>query len=112
MTKTLRFITPAVLLALAQPALAGGYWMTPPGNLTEVFANQPLSQWEQQDAFDTASECEDIRSGEITGAEQQLKNERNHPGWKIHSHMRTGAARLQGAIDSLCISTDDPRLKP
>jgi hypothetical protein len=50
------------LLALAQPAFAGWYYITPPAAGQSFDKTAPLAQWRLVRSFDFANECNDFKS--------------------------------------------------
>jgi hypothetical protein len=90
-------------------ALAGWYFMIPKmvpdpkGGVPYADTTVPLSQWSIEQSFDTATECEAERdefAKKWSTMASQAKNARD-----------TGRA-LVWQVSSVCIATDDPRLKP
>jgi hypothetical protein len=81
-------------------ALAGWYLMFPPfrsdGKSLDLLA--PLSAWRIAFTFDSAKECEDIRSRVYYGADIPQR-------YRVFDNVG-GIGYMQ------CIGTDDPRLKP
>ena len=77
-------------------ALVGWYLMMPPHTATKVLFHAPLKDWVNQGAFDTADECENLRS--------QLRYiMRSKAGLTVEEHRAIESAQ--------CIASDDSRLK-
>jgi hypothetical protein len=80
-------------------ALVGWYLMAPPRipGRNDFRFNAPISEWQNQGAFDTADECQKI----IAETQSQMDT---WPEFKEETN-RAAVRAMQ------CISTDDPRLK-
>lgn len=75
-------------------ALCGWYLMTPPMDAGHhIDTNAPLSRWQILSSFDNANDCAIVT--------QDLRDDKNAASWKRRRSML-----------AVCISTDDPRLKP
>ena len=79
-------------------AAVGCYLMLPPIH-GDQFVSAPLSQWEQVNSFDTASECKNYAAAWSSRLRHGHLNDPNTENqvWQIDR--------------SRCIATDDPRLK-
>lgn len=128
---SLVFVT---LFVVATPlwAVGGWYLLTPPiSEYNEgatylsgytILVNKPLSQWVQQGAFDSASDCEAVKDSR-TRVEQDIF-------YKSHDAYRESLGRTDQVVlkaqrllteghnakysalwDSRCIRSDDPRLR-
>ena len=85
-------------------ALVGWYLLAPPFDQNhKSLLELPLSQWHQWRSFDTATDCETYRKATIDNAQNGSYDS------------VTGADGrplfIEGMDHSLCIATDDPRLK-
>jgi hypothetical protein len=78
-------------------ALVAWYCMTPTWQDDKVLDQAPLKQWNISGKFDTAKECGDFQSKSIKAAAQ------------TNSTLKDVAK--QSVFRSVCVSTDDPRLK-
>jgi hypothetical protein len=86
--------------ALTGAVLAAGFYlMQPPWVAYNTFdADAPISKWSQAISLDSAEQCEQIRTGEISY-------------YLAHPHAKQADWYLRLNAASLCIATDDPRLK-
>ena len=93
--------------------LLGWYLMTPPfetSNDGNPNFRAPLSRWDTQHVYDSARDCDAIQSAWHKRAHESgwedLKSgkEGKEPGMTLYT--------FQTLANSLCIATDDPRLKP
>jgi hypothetical protein len=79
---------------VAALALVGWYLLMPPWyrNKREPSWDAPISDWRINEGFETADECEDVR---------------------MYAKKNIDATTIAGqrAKASVCVSTDDPRLK-
>lgn len=85
-------------------ALVGWYLMLPPSGsspagVISVRIDAPMSEWSNFAAYDTASACEKER----LAYQSQRLNTADHP--------REAAAAKWSFDSSLCIASDDPRIK-
>lgn len=113
-------------------AAAGWYLLIPPisdfdehANYLEgykILDNKPLSQWAQQGAYDSASECEEVKNA-LLMVEHKLYSKFNLDYINaisakkepiILEHMKHTAERTNANVDawtaSRCIKSDDLRL--
>ena len=121
-------------LATAQPAsaAAGWYLLVPPiSDFDErapylqgykIFDAKPLSQWAQQGAYDSASECEAVKDAHLMvehnfyskSSEDYIKAIGAKEDSAMLKHMRwtseRGNANVNALTASRCIKSDDPRL--
>ena len=98
--------------------LVGWYLMTPPlikgahnikggaHNTYTVYRSAPLSEWQIQESYDSAAQCEEGRPGFVRAARRLV----------ISAGLCTETGpcnepELESAALVLCIATDDPRLK-
>jgi hypothetical protein len=125
-----------ILLAVTtSPRAAGGwYLLIPPrseyderaGFLSgyKILDNKPLSQWGQQGAYDSASECEAVKNS-FTMAEQRVYSLSSEAYVKAVGAgtdpvvlkmqrflTESNNANVLGFMASRCIRSDDPRLRP
>jgi hypothetical protein len=98
----------SVVAQAAAVAFVGWYLMTPPTNEHDNSDPRlPLHQgWNIYGRFDTASECQSARLGEIVKTSVQL--EKSKRGGLLESAL---LAEGESLMASRCIATDDPRLK-
>jgi hypothetical protein len=125
-----------VVLALAAPpsfAGAGWYLLVPPTSEYDeraaflsgikILSAQPLSKWSQQGAYDSASECEEVRNA-LTATAQNLYSRNSADYIKavganekpyLLKHMRWTTERSNANVDALiasrCVESNDPRLR-
>lgn len=110
----------ALLLALLLPtsAMAGQGWylLTPPQRLSpietkvgDVDVAAPVYKWKQEQAFDTAQECERERIAARVKAATALRGFQQGNTNLVYK-MQTLANLAD--LSAVCIATDDPRLKP
>lgn len=99
----------SVLLVPTTAAAGGWYLVTPPihgdGDTVDVRVLGPLRDWTQRRAFDAAQECERARDQLMRAAEQSLGSS---------AHRRPFSPLVAKGIaesSSLCVASDDPRLK-
>jgi hypothetical protein len=112
----LTLVTLVLLALLMAPAHAGQGWyvLTPPLDSAQqdwkVRLWAPLSQWSQDGAFDSAHDCERERKTRKAMADEQILASPPQETMDVRTKLllRSNAARLL----SLCIASDDPRLKP
>ena len=86
-------------------ALVGWYLMAPPFTRDGVNSKALLFEWKQVASFDTTSECAEHAAGMekfVAGRAEQNKDPR------YRDTLRYAA---QAFSQSLCIASDDPRLK-
>ncbi len=107
-------------------ALVGWYLMAPPpGPPRSTFANTappndgaPLNQWTTWDSYDSAQGCEAAKKKSLDIATTDM-DKQNHLAeqrqgiWpdNLEGQEFLIADQLAYAMEALCISTDDPRLK-
>ena len=116
------------LLLVAAPSIfaAGGwYLLIPPrdnNDLLKVLDTKPLSQWQQQGAYDSASACEEVKNA-LLAAERNfysrssrdygnaLSAKESQPTLMMkESAMKHSNANAEALEASRCIKSDDPRL--
>ena len=85
-------------------ALVGWYLMAPPPH-SDI--NLPLNQWMIWNSYDSAKECENQRRKNLDEATALAKHESSDS-----QTMDNDTERIIGIIQSVCVSSDDPRLKP
>ena len=90
-------------------ALVGWYLLAPPFAAPYTpDPTAPLSQWDHEESFDSATKCEDYAADLLKTAKAKAFAARD-------STNPFKAAAFQGFADAQalaqCISTDDPRLK-
>jgi hypothetical protein len=90
----------------------------------KILDNKPLSQWGQQGAYDSASECEAVRNSLLmteqraysSSSEAYVKavGERTDPVALRMQRFSTEArnANVSAFMTSRCIRSNDPRLRP
>jgi hypothetical protein len=86
-------------------ALAGWYLMMPPLKFEPsigVDLSAPLSRWSSRAVFDGAQACNEFRTGYLS-KQQAIVNQTPSD--------RSARLIADQALDSQCISSDDPRLK-
>jgi hypothetical protein len=104
-------------------ALVGWYLMFPPVDYPNntVLAMASFRYWENYRSFDSAIECNDYRNANIReiaalDSKPVNKQEERHADqvlkWGVGTSQKTRGIGLKRARASLCIATDDPRLKP
>jgi hypothetical protein len=97
-------------------ALVGWYLMCPPSKGPnprggEVFSRAPLWDWEQVAVFDTAKECSDARSRDVTEMSQSVAIIKEQVPAPTAQRLRE-VNNMWIQIDlEQCIASDDPRLK-
>jgi hypothetical protein len=82
-------------------ALVGWYLMAPPLSLGQPETNAPLSEWAVTGSLDTAEECGTVKTQVVQMAISKFTADSSE-----HNRSLVDEAKA-----SLCISTDDPRLK-
>jgi hypothetical protein len=90
-------------------ALVGWYLMVPPrvDPNGRPLLEPPLARWIQGHSFDTAADCETFKRATITNSENGLYDS------ALGALGPAESARFHDGIKhSLCVSSDDPRLKP
>jgi hypothetical protein len=125
----------AVLLLVVAMSSAGGGWylLVPPRSEYneraqylsgyKIFDRKPLSQWNHEGAYDTASECEAVRAG-LMMTEQGVYSLSSDEYIKLVAAAadpvvvklqryltETNNARLLAFMGSRCAASDDPRLR-
>lgn len=113
----MRGLVTALLLCLPAAAEAGGwYLMRPP----EIPSPPQFHGWRRVGAFDTAKECEAEREKRIAIIERAADNHRDamirrQTGMTPEESRRywlwLNVEATPIAIDSSCVTTDDPRLR-
>jgi hypothetical protein len=97
-------------------ALVGWYLMMPPRNEITLNALAPLSRWAIADSFDSASECRLALKQKKMIADDEKKQRVAEDERRLQRSEPPSANIEQIAIEeqnrrSVCIATDDPRLK-
>ena len=101
----------ALLALLSGTAHAAWYLLDPPTSPKgDVAINDPLWNWQQIGSFDTAAQCE--------GTQDQLRDWARGPAdYTAIANARQAAGKVVShrtliakTAESLCVSTDDPRL--
>lgn len=93
-----------VIIHAAALALVGWYFISPPFDQNhKPLTEAPLSEWHQWRSFDTSADCEAYKQATMTkaenGAYDSVSGSENRP-------------LFVGNLEhSLCVATDDPRLK-
>ena len=94
--------------------------MFPPANFREgkVLHLAPLKYWELVSSFDTAAQCNDYRASDIREIaklgpidDQGAASVDKAMKWPSGTSRKNRSIGLERASASLCIATDDPRLK-
>jgi len=90
--------------------------MVPPRDGVYVNALAPISRWAIADSFDSASECRQARKQKEMIADDEKKQQVAEDQRRLQSSDPPSANIEQIAIEeqnrrSVCIATDDPRLK-
>jgi hypothetical protein len=96
--------------------LLGWYLMVPPRSESTLNAIAPLSQWQIEDSFDSASACRQALEQKRATAEKEknqrvAEDERRLQNGDPPSANFEQIAREEQSRRSVCIATDDPRLK-
>ena len=112
-------ITPSVY------AVTGWYLLIPPrdnNDSLKILDSKPLSQWVQQSAYESASECEAVKNSLLKvesdyyyGASKRygnaLREKRDAAALLVmKSATETSNANINALTASRCIKSDDPRL--
>lgn len=128
-------ISSFLVLTIATPLLAadGWYLLVPPRSEYDknaeylsgykILDSKPLSQWHQQGAYDSASECEDMKHN-LTMIEQNTYSKtsenyidavRSEKSKAVLEFQRASVEALNANVFALmasrCIKSSDPRLK-
>ena len=95
-------------------AIVAWYLMIPPINAdNRVYAGAPLSRWRKSVSFDSAKECEaslkDAIENPMTPSEYQAAADAT---LKAKMHPLSKSEMTRRMEESVCVSADDPRLKP
>ena len=122
------FVLMALVAAPSIFAAGGWYLLVPPRSDYDelkgykILDTKPLSQWTQQGAYNSASECEEIRNTLLTvernyyyGVAQRYGNAlgaKNSPAglMAMKSATETSNANVEALTASRCIKSDDTRL--
>ncbi len=104
-------------------AAGGWYLLIPPRDSEQkILDSKPLSQWHQQGAYDSASECEAVKDSLTrvehniysTSAADHAKDIREKEDPAVlrfdESTLETYNANVNALLTSRCIKSDDPRL--
>ena len=141
MNKIVQSATSSVLVCVAlagtpfitSAAEAGGWYLLVPPSSTydehsqylqgyKVLDTKPLSQWAQQGAYDSASECEAVKHSQVMVAhsfyskssEDYMSAVGTNKDSAVLKYMRSTAEAANASVDALmasrCIKSDDPRL--
>jgi len=107
----------AVLLGLASPAWAfGWYLMVPPVRLNgaSVYydASQPLKAWLIRKSYDTAFGCERALDTERAKLRRDVDRENCDDAQDAAPDCNQTVGDYNAANSSRCVASDDPRLKP
>ena len=100
------YILVFTLLLAGSPAWAGGWYLMvapSPNAAKDDYSpdpDRPLATWHQQSAHDTASDCEEAR--------RRILNFTRPPDMPADKWIRLTVRWTSG---TLCIASDDPRLK-
>jgi len=89
-------------------ALVGWYLMMPPLGGGKVDATAPLRRWRQFNAFDSAHACEQYKQSPDFMLELELDQQGVEPELSAQTALEL---RVAESSNSLCVSTDDGRLK-
>ena len=85
-------------------AVVGWYLMIPPlDHRDKPQTDLPISEWWQQQAFDSAQECEGSKDAYMRKYESNAKKDA-----KMKAYW---AGMIGSVVQGLCIATDDPRLR-
>ena len=95
-------------------AIVAWYLMIPPINAdNRVDAGAPLSKWRKSVSFESAKECEaslkDAIENPMTPSEYQATAQATLKARMLPLSQSEMTRRMQ---ESVCVSADDPRLKP
>ena len=115
----------ALATAPSVSAATGWYLIVPPrdnNDLLKILDSKPLSQWTQQGAYDSASECEAVKNSLLKvesdyhyGVARRYgdalsANKDTAALMVMKSATETSSANVDGWTASRCIKSDDPRL--
>jgi hypothetical protein len=122
----------ALVIAPSASAASGWYLLVPPSSDFnehaeylqgfKILDTKPLSQWWQQGAYDSASECEAVKNTLLMTehsfysklSENYIKAVGENKDSAVLKHMRYTTERANANVDawtaSRCIKSDDPRL--
>jgi hypothetical protein len=78
---------------------------------TVAAPERPLSSWQQDAAYDTAAECENGRQEKIRASTLHMRAEARRKG-NEDPRLLDLVVTLHQLLNSACIASDDPRLKP
>jgi hypothetical protein len=103
-------------------AFLGWYLMFPPVDYrnSTVLSTTSFKYWENYRSFDSAIECNDFRDANISRIaaitsepidEQEERHDDQVLKWGVGTSKKNRGIGLKRARASLCIATDDPRLK-
>ena len=97
-------------------AIVGWYLMVPPMNEITLNALAPLSRWAIADSFDSASECRQALKQKKVIADDEKKQRVAEDERRLQHSEPPSANIEQIAIEeqsrrSVCVATDDPRLR-
>ncbi len=85
-------------------ALVGWYLMTPQiSGDYRVLNDSPLAEYHEEAAYDSAAECETAKRRLLDFAKKTLNDPKTDKLWE---------AKAKSLFDGVCVSSDDPRLKP
>jgi hypothetical protein len=108
------------LLTAATPALAGGWYLMAPKHndqQVEPYIEAPLSDWQIEEAFDTAQGCEESlhhaaeTMSHVTDKELEQVMREVRASSSNSEHLPFSLQQVRKIYaDSQCVSTDDPRL--
>ena len=118
----------SLLLLIAPPSIfaaEGWYLLIPPrdnNDSLKVLDTKPISQWQQQGAYDSASACEEVKNA-LLAAERNFyyRSSRDYGNalsakesqaalMMKESAMKKSNANAEAFLASRCIKSDDPRL--
>jgi hypothetical protein len=122
----------ALVTAPSASAASGWYLLVPPSSDFneraeylqgyKILDTKPLSQWWQQGAYDSASECEAVKNTLLMtehsfyskSSEDYIKAVGANKDSAVLKHMRWTSEKANANVDawtaSRCIKSDDPRL--
>ena len=107
--KRRRIVAVGIVLVVAWlaawPAEAAWYLLTPPADKDDnINVRAPLSQWDQNAAYDTAQVCEQQRNFFIIMSHKEARRDKGTQSERASDYIS------RTMLFSLCVASDDPRL--